>query len=194
MRVALRRSLQRTRFASRKTLSCCGAAFALYFVDAAQFVMPTVCTICGYRPCAHMICIILELCSRATGCCYSAQWGSVAARVANQSLVWACKSRTDSALRSLDVSHLMLHSACVLRMCCGVGLSIWQVYLTTPPTSTTSLEYSIFYELRRHRQRHGSHLVLVILVVHYVPAGSHTEHTSMAWSPKSKIGQRMCAS
>ena len=37
------------------------------------------------------------------------------------------------------VSHHMLHSACVMRMCCGVGLSMWQVYLTTPPTSTHGL-------------------------------------------------------
>ena len=104
------------------------------------------------------------------------------------------------------VSHHMLHSACVMRMCCGVGLSMWQVYLTTPPTSTAFLEYSIFYELRRHRQRHGSLLVLVIFIVHYVGRVSHRVHpTSMAMAPKNrKLGSecvhrrivpvRMCAS
>ena len=74
------------------------------------------------------------------------------------------------------VSHHMLHSACVMRMCCGVGLSMWQVYLTTPPTSTAFLEYSIFYELRRHRQRHGSLLVLVSFIVHYVGRASYRVH------------------
>ena len=104
------------------------------------------------------------------------------------------------------VSHLMLHSACVMRMCCGVGLSMWQVYLTTPPTSTAFLEYSIFYDQRRHRQRHGSLLVLVIFIVHYVGRVSHRVHpTSMAMAPKNrKLGSecvhrrivpvRMCAS
>ena len=88
------------------------------------------------------------------------------------------------------MSHLMLHSACVMRMCCGVGLSMWQVYLTTPPTSTAFLEYSIFYELRRHRQRHGSLLVLVIFIVHYVGRVSHRVHPASIYGhgpQKSKI-------
>ena len=85
------------------------------------------------------------------------------------------------------VSHHMLHSACVMRMCCGVGLSMWQVYLTTPPTSTAFLEYSIFYELRRHRQRHGSLLVLVIFIVHYVGSFSHRVHTRPLWPWPPKI-------
>ena len=104
------------------------------------------------------------------------------------------------------ISHLMLHRTCVMRMCCGVGLSMWQVYLTTPPTSTASLEYSIFYEQRRHHQRHGSHLVLEIFIVHYVRAGSHTLRALLtAMAPKNrKLGSecvhrrivpvRMCAS
>ena len=106
------------------------------------------------------------------------------------------------------VSHHMLHSACVMRMCCGVGLSMWQVYLTTPPTSTAFLEYSIFYELRRHRQRHGSLLVLVSFIVHYVGRASYRVHPTsrpMAMAPKNrKLGSecvhrrivpvRMCAS
>ena len=71
-----------------------------------------------------------------------------------------------------------------MRMCCGVGLSMWQVYLTTPPTSTASLKYSIFYEQRRHHQRHGSHLVLVIFIVQYVRAGSHTLKAMGPWPPK----------
>ena len=104
------------------------------------------------------------------------------------------------------VSHHILRSACVMCMCCGVGLSMWQVYLTTPPTSTAFLEYSIFYELRRHRQRHGSLLVLVSFIVHYVGRASYRVHpTSMAMAPQNrKLGNecvhrrivpvRLCAS
>jgi hypothetical protein len=140
----------------------------------------------------HVICIILQL--RSAGRCYPMTSRPACASPSSGVARDGMPSRFLTA--SHCVSHLLLHSACVMRMCCGVGLSMWQVYLTTPPTSTTSLEYSILYELRRHHRRHGSHLVHVIFIVHYVPAGSHTARTPhTAMPPKNrKSRQRMFAS
>ena len=131
----------------------------------------------------HVICIIFKL--HSAGRCYQTTSRPACAPPSSGVARDGMPSRFLTA--SHCVSHLLLHSACVMRMCCGVGLSMWQVYLTTSPTSTTSLEYSFFYELRRHLQRHGSHLVLVIFIVHYLPAESHEAHTSpltMAIAPK----------
>ena len=140
----------------------------------------------------HVICVILQL--RSAGRCYPMTSRPACASPSSGVARDGMPSRFLTA--SHCVSHLLLHSACVMRMCCGVGLSMWQVYLTTPPTSTTSLEYSILYELRRHHRRHGSHLVHVIFIVHYVPAGSHTARTPhTAMPPKNrKSRQRMFAS
>jgi hypothetical protein len=125
----------------------------------------------------HVICIIFELHSAAR--CYQTMSRPACAAPSSGVARDGMPSRFLTA--SHCVSHLLLHSACVMRMCCGVSLSMWQVYLTTSATSTTSLENSFFYELRRHlqRERHGSHLVLVIFIVHYLPAGSHAAHTPL---------------
>ena len=105
------------------------------------------------------------------------------------------------------VSHHMLHSACVMRMCCGVGLSMWQVYLTTPPTSTHGLS-RVQHLLRATTTSSTARLASRARELHRALRGQGLlpgTPTSMAMAPKNrKLGSecvhrrivpvRMCAS
>ena len=95
------------------------------------------------------------------------------------------------------VSHHMLHSACVMRMCCGVGLSMWQVYLTTPPTSTHGLS-RVQHLLRATTTSSTARLASRARELHRALRGQGllpgTPDLYGHGPQKSKIRQRMCAS
>ena len=71
------------------------------------------------------------------------------------------------------ISHLMLHRTCVMRMCCGVGLSMWQVYHNTNSKHVLSQLQHLLRPLTTS-STNVAHLVVVTFIEHYVPAGSNT--------------------
>ena len=173
MRVALRRSLQHTRFTwrARGPLLLRLLVRAIICSRRTEFGLPTVCTISGYAVACGYELHILELCDRMLLLGAMGFGGGTGA----QSIAGVClhERNGDCAAIALDVSHLLLHSACVTRMCCGVGLSMWQVYHNTNSKHVLSQLQHLLRPLTTS-STNVAHLVVVTFIEHYVPAGSNT--------------------
>ena len=86
------------------------------------------------------------------------------------------------------VSHLLLHSACVMRMCCGVGLSmcgrcISQHHRPARPSRV----HNLLPAAKKSTKRHGSQLVLVKLIIHYVAPLGFTPTPRWPWPKNRKL-------